>query len=158
VQAGSITLSGVTSNTASITSVDLNNTLLFFLGNSASTTSPDQALAFIELTDSTTVTAFRVSATGTVIVNYAVVELWPGFIRRVQRGKIDIVGGASATASITSVNTAKAWVFYLGARVGTDQLDRALCRLELTNSTTVTATKANALSDATVGYQVVELY
>lgn len=88
-----------------------------------------------------------------------------GGIKSIQRGTISVTltsGVGSATATITSVNTSKSTIELLGASqssnpsYGTYTDSRA--RVELTNSTTVTAFAAGANSPVVVGYQVVEFY
>ena len=72
---GSITLSGVASNTATIAAVVLAKSLISFLGCTG-----DQALdssvapVRLTLTNTTTVTADRASATGAAVVGFQVVE------------------------------------------------------------------------------------
>lgn len=69
-----------------------------------------------------------------------------GGIKSVQRGAITITGGAgvnSATATITAVNTAKSELRFLGM-VGDNETSLSPSgRVELTNSTTVTAHRQN---------------
>ena len=77
VQRGTITLPGVSSNTATITSVDTNKSMLNFLGVTESTSlTTNNALVRIALTNATTVTATRSTSTGTSIVSYEVIEFY----------------------------------------------------------------------------------
>lgn len=77
----------------------------------------------------------------------------PG-IKSIQRGTLTIASNQlSGTATITSVNTAKAQVTYNG--VSNSYNPEA--RLELTNATTLTATRGNGdPSAAPVSYEVIE--
>ena len=61
--------------TATITSVNVNKTMINFLGlseNSSSTA--NNYLARIELTNATTITAIRISSSGTTALSYEVIE------------------------------------------------------------------------------------
>ncbi len=81
----------------------------------------------------------------------------PGGIATIQRGSITIsAGAASATATITAVNTAKAHVIYLGCVEATG----VGAAVDLTNSTTVTAYKGapGDTSNSYVVYYVVKEY
>lgn len=161
VQRGTITIAGAsTSNTATITAVNVNNAVINFLGATvAGTENADHAHARVTLTDSTTVTATKGAGSGgadDVVVSYEVIEYVSGVIRSIQRGTITTAAG-TATATITAVNTAKSAVNYMGfTTTSTTNPDphTYLPRLDLTNSTTVTATAT--ATDAIVGYQVVE--
>lgn len=89
-----------------------------------------------------------------------------GQINLIQRGTIAIADPSSAqtnTATITAVTTARSVLYHLGNRragTGTSAGDigqAAGATLELTNSTTVTATVANTVAGGvTTSYQVVE--
>lgn len=61
-------------------------------------------------------------------------------IKSIQRGTITISGSASATATITAVNTSKSELRFLGARTIDDTVNAwGTSTIELTNSTTITA-------------------
>lgn len=82
-----------------------------------------------------------------------------GAINRIQAGTIALTGAASNTAAITSVDTTKAFVIYLGNTTNVsaaDDFDQAMCRVELTSATVVTAYKNTSTGNCTVGYVVVE--
>lgn len=164
IQRGTITIAGAaTSNTATITSVSLAAAKINFLGCTAlGNEPPTHAYARVTLTDATTVTATKNSGTGgsdDVVVSYEVVEYTSGVIKSIQRGTISAAAG-SATATISSVNTTKTEVNYMGyttaqAAAGDDSATR-LPRLDLQNATTV---RCQAVaSDAIVGFQVVEYF
>lgn len=80
-------------------------------------------------------------------------------VKSVQTGTILMSGVTSNTATISSVNTAKSVVLYGGCK---DSLNTGtnlgLPGLELTNSTTVTATRSTASSVGTAYYTVLEFY
>lgn len=76
-----------------------------------------------------------------------------GGIKSIQTGTLIPVGG-STTASITAVNTAKSFVLY-GGHSTFGSTPAVAVRVELTNSTTVTATCTDS-TGSTVAYTVVE--
>lgn len=85
----------------------------------------------------------------------------PGAIKSIQRGVITISGATGATATVTAVDTTKAQLRQLGSSItagsGSDARDYA--SLVLTNSTTITATRANAGTTATaVSWELVEVF
>lgn len=80
-------------------------------------------------------------------------------IKTIQRGTITIsAGNLTATATISSVTTGKTFLNWLGSTptTVTDQYIRGMARLDLTNSTTVTATRGNSSDSGIVSYEVVE--
>ena len=85
-----------------------------------------------------------------------------GAVKNVQRGTISIgKNQTSATATIASVDTAKASLHFLGTNVfaaDTDDDDYKTSYLVLENSTTVTAErlKGSNYSSVTVSFEVVE--
>jgi len=84
-----------------------------------------------------------------------------GGIKSVQRGVITFSSSSTtATATISAVDTSKAFVLWGGAINGTSYTDASNpgswdARVDLTNSTTVTATKWWSFA-STLSYQVVE--
>lgn len=84
--------------------------------------------------------------------------LLPSRIKRIQRGTITLSGTTSGTATITAVDTNKTVLVPLGITGNVSSTDLALTyRVDLTASTTVTATRTVSTGDiAVVGYQVVE--
>jgi hypothetical protein len=154
VQRGTITITGATSNTATITAVDVANARLRFLNSTQSANDTDaQSRARIALTNSTTVTATVNTSPGadSVVVSFEVTEYYVGVLKRVQRGTV--IGGTTAT--ITAVVPGKTELDYLGAtstNIGPGT--STYVRIDLTNSTTVTATAVAGAE--TAGYQVVE--
>jgi hypothetical protein len=84
-------------------------------------------------------------------------------IKSIQRGTITIPANAtSATATITSVNTSKTMINFLGYNHDTAYTSYSpnivVPRITLTNSTTVTATKGTShfASVTIVSYEVIE--
>lgn len=158
IQRGTITLTGVASNTATITSVDTANSLLRWLGessNDAGVNTTERSYVKLDLTNATTVTATRTSATSNSVVSFEVVEYYPGTLKSVQRGTC---AGAGGTATITAVDTTKATLEVIG-HVG-DATNFAgtvsVTRIALTNATTVTSTGGSAA--VVLSFQVAEYY
>lgn len=76
LQRGTIALNGVTTNTATITSVDTTKTILSLLGVTSDQTDWDRASSIIALTNATTITASKSNATGLATVAYQAVEYY----------------------------------------------------------------------------------
>jgi hypothetical protein len=77
VQAGTIALSGVTSNTATISSVNTNKSVVLYGGiTTTDTTGTLPPLAYLTLTNATTVTATRATSSNTTTVSYTVLEFY----------------------------------------------------------------------------------
>jgi len=81
-------------------------------------------------------------------------------IKSIQRGTITLTSVASNTATITSVTTANAYVAYIGHRDSDTVGNNAdnWTRLDLTNATTVTATRAGTTGTVIVSFEVIEYY
>ena len=82
-------------------------------------------------------------------------------IKSIQRGTITISGAASATATITAVNTSKTELRFLGARTIDDTANAwGTSTIELTNSTTITARWDSAAFANTnkVSWELTEFY
>lgn len=164
IQRGTVTTNNQLTNTATITAVDVANSILVYQELSSAGGTADQTMwrHKIELTNATTVTA-TVAVVEAVahVVSFEVVEYWPGTIRSLQRGLLASVTSASATATITAVNVNKSQLFGGGMTVNTNTggaANSTLGRLSLTNSTTVTFDKATATATWSVPYQVVEWF
>lgn len=159
IQRGTIAITGGTSNTATVTAVDVSNSQLRCLGQTTDNTglAGQTSFAKIALTNGTTITAIvNTSPGGSIVtISYELVEYFPGVIKSVQRGTIT---NPTTTATITTVNTAKSVVDHLGNTTASAGAINAIQRtyLALTNSTTVTATAQN--DSQITGYQVVEFF
>lgn len=161
IQQGSITISAASlTNTATVTSVDTSKAILIWNGLTSTNTTTSGApgsVARIELTNATTVTATRGDSTLAITVRFTVVEFASG-VNSIQAGTIALsVIQATNTATISSVG-ANAFVLWLGASTAVAGLGWTETQgaVELTNSTTVTATNLTG-STLTVGYMVVDL-
>lgn len=154
--------SGDTSKTATISSVTTTNTILIFNGlttdSIAAPNDESQATARVELTDATTVTAYKGVAGQSVTINCTVVEFASG-VNSIQAGTIVVAASTTSnTATISSVGS-NAFVLYLGETSDTNIAGYTPGHggLELTNSTTVTAYALSAGRALTMGYMVVDL-
>ena len=160
IQRGTITLAGVEDETATITAVDPNRSVVMNLGNDSvaanSGQRPQRAFTNVTLTDATTVTAAREATSGTIILSYVVIQYETGTIS-VQRGEIIVNGATSNTASINAVDMARSYIVPGGIRGNTTSAlwDRTQLYLVLTNETTLTATKNTATAEAKAVYQIV---
>ena len=80
-------------------------------------------------------------------------------IKSIQRATITFAAATTATATITSVDTTKALLSHLGVVAGAgNSFTNDSIRLELTNATTVTATRAGASGTPIVGFEVIEYF
>lgn len=157
IQYGSVTINNPNATgTATINAVDTNKAVLIFLGCTSTGTATELSnLAYIGLTDSTTVTATRQASgtySDTTIVNFAVIEL--SGIKSIQQGTITLNGVATNTATVNEVNADKAWLVYEGVSSTNSLAD--MCRLALTNATTITATRIATSNSSAIGYMLVE--
>lgn len=150
-----------TSNTATISEVVLDRTIIItsYRGGGSDTTAAQCAVR-AELTNATTISAFRLSnATAAGELSYTVIEFLPGVVKNVQRGTITTTGAASGTATLSpEVNPSRTEVFCLGFTSndsGTSAFDVLSMELVVTNGTTLTATGHGAIN-RTVGYCAVE--
>lgn len=160
-----IAAGGGTSSSNTITAVDTSNTVLYprgiFLTQSRTF---DEVMPLVYLQDATTVTMeTRVgSAVAASQINVAVVEFNDLIIRNIIRNRLQITGTQTqGTDTIAAVNTNKAYVTYLdfktSATGGTES--QAFASVDLTNSTTVTATRGEPASGTvTTSYEIVEFY
>lgn len=156
IQTGTINVASASgSNTATITSVDTSRTILLHLGTSYNISGSilTGPMVRIALTNSTTVTATDV-VTGdgaTASVSFVAIQFKAGVLKSVQRGTLTTAAG---TATISAVNTAKAFVNLLGFST-TSNDNQSMPNLALTNATTVTIV-AGGSNGATASYEVPE--
>lgn len=152
---------GAASATATISAVGSKAFILFLGFNATSTTNASIAYARVELTDATTVTAYRNSSSGTedVTVSCVVVDATSSLVSSVQSGTVSIASDStSGTATINSTNANYTVVHYLGltnASASTQILSQIKAALTL-SGTTVTATRINSNAAETVGFIVIE--
>ena len=79
-------------------------------------------------------------------------------IKSIQRGTITLSSTLTATATISSVNVNKSMLNFLGCVDGTTSTTNSgFARIELTNATTITATRNTSTFGASVvAYEVIE--
>ena len=176
VQRGTVTVAdNANSGTATITSVSLPDSILFY---NQYYTNMDAFGAWtnynwkwspaVNLTNATTVTGYMNGSSGagqTQTLAFEVIEFMSGVLRSVQRIALTCAyPNATATSTITSVNTAKAVFISSGLHAYTTQADNPTglsMTTALTNSTTVTATipgASSAYRSHTVYGAVVEFF
>ncbi len=149
----SITIaSGSTSATATITAVGA-NAFIIWQGqhtNVTASTTYNSLIGTLALTNSTTVTATRGASNSDALTIFGVViDPTANLVSSVQFGTVSLTTTqTSNTASITSVNTGRSVVFYLGTSTTTASLsiNSVSFGVSLTNSTTVTAARETSTS------------
>lgn len=162
IQVGAITLSTIqTTNFATVNPVVVGNCILICTYKSGSTTNDGSEANFV-ITNTTTLTATRVSTTGTALSGqFTLIEFYPGVVRSIQPFSIAIADTTLTNfATITAVNTAKTIIIPNG-RTCDQTLARAdfvNCDIILTNSTTVTASRVASNGITTLKGLAVEFY
>jgi len=149
---------GNSTNTATITSVDTDTSFLIFQGQSCdATTANDSSDVFTRITrtNATTVTATRSGTTGATTINAVVIEGTANLVDTVQFGTVTIAA-SSATDTVTSVDTARSSLFWLGqSRATSSTILTSHGTIQLTNATTITG-DINNPDGAVLGYVLVE--
>lgn len=166
VQRGTMSGAYPTDATATIAAVATENCIINWLGVQQTNVNTNFAVAIgsVELTNATTVTGKQSPSGGaTMTFSYEVIEFFPGVLKNVQRGTVSIGGNASATATVTAVNTNKSVLTFCGGRIGTSagpNTDAYAFDLVLTNSTTITAARntADGANTITAYYQLAEFF
>lgn len=162
VQHFSITIANTnTTGTTTINSVDTTKSIIIFGGfQCGGTTTPAGNMAYLELTNGTTVTAVRQGTpTSQVIVTGCVIECTSSLLTSVQRGLITIASGTSSnTATVSSVNANSSLVnsLYYNTNDSTLVPNTQYPRLSISGTTVTAQTNANTTSDLIVSYQVIE--
>lgn len=151
IQQGSINITGATA-TDTITSVTTSRSAVVYNGHSTDDISAlaQDTLATISLTNATTVTATRSNSASVVDINYVVIEFAAGVTDSIQEFSILIDDGSSATgtATISSVTTARSALFAGGVHgTGSIEVNDGILHAQLTDATTVTATRASGSGD-----------
>lgn len=161
LQRGTITIpgGGTFSANATITAVVSANARLRWIGQTLDSGDASRGFAYLTLANTTTVTAARTGAFNIMTVGFEVAEYLPQFIKSVQRGTITTASVTSNTATVSSVNTAKAELDYLGnatSDTGSGNTANTQTQLALTNGTTITATVTTAAFTQVTSYQLLE--
>ena len=161
IQTGQININATT-NTASINAVDLDNSLLFHLGQATTSNYYSSGLSYVKLDNSTTVRATRKYDDATTYVRYAVVEFYPHTFKSIQRGLITSWVAETGTYTISAVDTTKSILMHLGQISGVDAQPDAhaqLATIELSDSETITGTLGDYLTaPPTVSFQIAEVF
>jgi hypothetical protein len=150
-----------TSTTQSITSVDVDNTILIYAGSNGNSTgnaanTQQQAV----LTDGTTVTISTNSA-GSISCqyNFFVVEFASGVLNSaVQRGTTTLTAVSSNTSTISSVDTSKSIInlLHFTASQTSSNISNVQPHAALTNATTVTVARNGSTNNVTASWEVAE--
>ncbi len=161
IQSFTLTIaSSSTTGTATITAVGSGAYIIYGGTVSQTNGTPQFDFAYLQLTNSTTITATKNGATtGTVIITGYIVDAdTTNLIKSIQQGTISISAiTGTGTATISSVTNANAATHFLGFQdaIASAQTGEAYPRLSL-SGTTVTATVATAAAAGVVGYQIIE--
>lgn len=82
-----------------------------------------------------------------------------GAIKSLQRGTISLgAAAASATATVTTVDTTKSLLTMLGVNTICTDVASGVAEITLTNATTITANRGATTNLTTVRWQLVEYY
>lgn len=164
LQTAEITIAGSASTgTATISAVTTANTLLVYGGwRQAALGVVDVTLApYVQLTNTTTLTATRNSATATTqsLIRVYVLEFISKWVKTESRNIVTIATlTASNTGAISVTNTNKTIVSYLGSTTTVNSTsDASFATMEYTNTTTVTATRGSAIAGTlTASWEAIE--
>jgi hypothetical protein len=177
IQRGTITVNGSTgpqTATATITAVDLANSVVMYGGTSWGQADSiscgnrgEQVEGLVVLTNATTVTGYVWDTTDTgatpldAVISFTVVEFYPGVAKSVQSARSSIAS-TNLTATVTlspSINPAKT-MFWCNGINGSTTDSATRCRAVLTNSTTVTLTRASRGANETsyIAWSLVEFF
>lgn len=154
IQQGTVDITtGASSGTDTITSVNTARSVVLYNGSSTGRTNAVPVggiMSALSLTNATTVTATRANTftSSTLSTNYTVIEFAPGVVNSIQEFNITITnsGNTTNTATIANVDTTRAFIFPGGVTSTVSLVDLAqdVCHVQLTNGTTLTATRNTA--------------
>jgi hypothetical protein len=150
----------VTSYTAAITSVVVNNSICIYGGMAAAGATPANTKQYGTLTSSTVLTA-NINTAVAIAKKYncTVVEFISGVLNSaVQRNTTTLTGATSNTSTITGVTRGDSAISWLGnsTTVATSALDQAEGDAVLTSGTVVTLAKVTATGNITGSWEVAE--
>lgn len=151
---------GSTSGTATITAVG-SLAFLIYNGHTSAVLSGTTGFPRITLTDSTTVTATRNTSDvgNSVVVRVCVVDPSASLVSSVEYGTITVAAASTTnTATIGSVDTSRSIVIWLGYTTtnGTAASSSSFTAVDLTDATTVTATRNASTGSVTASFVVVQ--
>lgn len=162
-QVTTILLSTQDSATTTISSIDPNNTLLFYGGINSSGTATDLWHAYTYLSDSTSVILQRRRAgTGLITNMVSVVEFNSAYLNSsAQRGQNLIESGElSTTTPITTVDISKTILSWLGHFRGPTstggQTTRYSTRIGFQDGSNLVTTRANSTDNASTSWHLIE--
>lgn len=115
IQSSSITLSGTTSATSSISSVDTSLAIALFTGQTTTVNTIDRSIATVSLDNSTTVKAQKGDSSDSMTVYFSVIEFTKEVIQSIQPVSVTLSDPElTKTAIITNVDTDNAVLFFQG--------------------------------------------
>lgn len=162
VQQFSITIASAASTGTAIISAVGSGAFILWGGENPSTASTDsQDLAYLQLTNSTTITATRNGAASgdTIVIKGSIIDGdTSNLIKSVQQGTISFSSAqTSNTATISPVTVGNAAVHFLGHSSANISLliDEDWCRISL-SGTTVTATRSTSGASLTCAFEIIE--
>lgn len=148
-----------TIGTTTITSVDKTKSIILWgnLTTSSNIDSPDISMVSVEITDGTTITAERVTASvSTVTVYLTVVEFESSAITSIQHLATSKTASSTVDQTISSVNPSNSIIaFNYAYDTSTTQLTRYRPSLSISDSTTVTILSGTS-GTGTIKYSVIE--
>lgn len=162
MQRGLVTIAAdVTTGTATVTAVDLANTVIRLNGYIGNNVTIEEQLSRIDLTNSTTITFTRDTAGSvTSIAAFNLKEYKPGIIKSIQSGTITkSFSNFLDNLSVTSVDLNKSELIHLGS-TSTDATNtnypRAFTHIQMTSSTNIRVTVAQNNTEVVTGWMLVE--
>lgn len=154
IQSGTIVLAnGVASNTSTLPSaVVVANAVVIYGGQTSGVTAQSaSAMAKLVLTNTTTVTATRISTTNAMTISFTVIEFEAGVIKSNQNFSVSLTAGnATGTATITATVVAKTWIVFRGCDLDNttaSSFNSGLGYPVQTNTTTITATRDSSVDN-----------
>lgn len=162
VEQGEITLTSSLTGNATVTSVDLTRALVLYQGLTSTETSNNwnQALGRVGLTSPTNVQAVRSVTDDSMTINFTVIEFPASAVNFLEQTTISITAtNLSNTDTHTAVDLSNSMLFHGGWEfTGTtsDTRPDAICRLEQTSTTVITATRADNEGTCEVNYTLLE--
>ncbi len=151
IQYGTITCTSQASNTGTISSVGSNAFVLWLGASTAAGALPaGDILTGVQLTNSTTVTAFSVGNI-TITTAFVVVDLDTTIVSSIQQRSVSSsAASATDTDTISSVTTGRTWLAWGGSTSAASQAtSQTYYTAALTNPTTVTFTRIAAAATNT---------
>jgi len=156
IQTATISLSSVTTNTATISGVNISNSILFHQGftGPAATTSQN-GFTLLSLENTTTVRATRVGGYNVVTCNFAVVEFNDNIINTLQRGVTTLNGTNNQLVTISGVDISKSILITTGSNSSVDGFASLPCAY-LNSPTSLTVSMGGTDGYGSIAWQVVE--